>query len=84
MKGIPFKESNAFAGGVIIAGAGLAPLPIYTDGQTSVSVWELTDEDIKRMVRERKIFLLVRTGPMEHPNVHISSENLVPTNPFIR
>lgn len=84
MKGIPFKESNAFAGKRIFSGSGLDPLPVYTDGQTCVSVWNLTQEDIDRMIKERKFYLMVRIPPDFHPPVHISSENLIPDNPFIK
>lgn len=81
MKGIPFPEANSRAGLAIMTTANTEPLPVYTDGYACVSVWELSDEDIKEIIKTRKLQLLVCTKPLHHPIVAISAVNIIPKTP---
>lgn len=51
-------------------------LPVFNNGACSVSCWELDDDEIREIVRTRRIFLSVWFGPTQPP-VFIGSERTV-------
>lgn len=77
MKTIPFPEANT----LIVPPAGsknLIPMPVYTNGHSCVSVWQLTDDEIKVLAETRKLYVIVGKPPLEHPAVGVSVDNFIP------
>lgn len=51
------------------------PLPVYSDGQSSYSVWELTEAELDMLLKTRKLYLIVLSPPDKHPPVGITVLN---------
>ena len=83
MKAIKFPEQNNSITPLNLHSNHI-PLPVWTDGKCCISVWEITDEDLKMLAENRKIYLLVGTPPDSrvHPMVGMSPENIIPHNPL--
>lgn len=76
MKSIKFPKANKVIR--IADDKTTQPMYIFTDGQTCVSEWELTDEDIAQIARTRKIQLIVRAEPVAHPAVGLFAGDVIP------
>ncbi len=50
-----------------------APLPVFRDGQQSVSCWQLTSAEMEQLNKTRRIYLSVLAGPSQPP-VMLSTE----------
>ncbi|HEY1171022.1 MAG TPA: hypothetical protein VGH19_06585 [Verrucomicrobiae bacterium] len=49
-----------------------SPLAVYTNFRACISVWELTDEEVEKIVRGRRIALGVYSG-VSQPAVHLQA-----------
>lgn len=76
MKAIPFKEANFTLRG---NGENVADLPVYTDGAACVSVWEPTEEEIKDILKNKKIYVTIFHPPFKFPPVGLSTDSPLPT-----
>ena len=66
MEAIFFKECNT-----VLKAEGCHDLPCYKKEKTITSVWELTDEDVRRILSgDRKIYLTVLGDT--HPPIDIT------------
>lgn len=75
MKAKPFNEVNCTLRG---NGDSIEDLPVYTDGLTCVSMWEVTPEELQEIIRTRKIYLTVFHTPNNFPPVGLSVHNPLP------
>lgn len=74
MKPIEFKEQNKILGaplGMTSDECGL--LPVFTDGNECVSVWELSEDDLKKIIETKCIYVGVLSGETQPP-IFISVE----------
>lgn len=81
MHNIKFEEQNH----VILAppGQNLRNLNLWTDGKCCISVYEITDEDLRLLAENRKLYMICGTSPKEHPLIGLSAENIIPNkNPL--
>lgn len=76
MHNVEFSEQNHI---IIPKGTNnLRPMNCWTDGHCCISVWELTDEEIKLLAETRKLYMIVGTPPVNHPLIGLSAEDIVP------
>lgn len=54
----------------------VVPLPVFRNGVTCVSCWELDDDELAEIVRTRRVFLSVFFGNTQPP-VFVGSEDQV-------
>ena len=52
-------------------------LPIFRNGVTSVSCWELTPEELAEVVRTGRVYVAVLSGKQSQPPVFAGSETAV-------
>jgi len=69
---VPFRDSNVTLQPP--PGTGMLELPVLTDGETCISKWMLTSEEIEEIARTGHIFVLVHTGHPTQPPVGLSAE----------
>lgn len=51
-------------------------LPIFTNGVTCVSCWELSDEALAEIIRTKRVFISIFSGQTQPP-VYVGSEDEV-------
>jgi hypothetical protein len=72
MKPIEFKEQNeVLAKPPNMTDKECQSLNVFTDGKQSVSCWEITDEELKEIIKTKKIWLGVIGNA--HPLVFIEA-----------
>jgi len=68
MKPINFPESNLkLQKPPGMTDKDCAPLPIHTDGQTCISCWELSHEEINTIIKNRVVWIGVLSGETQPP-----------------
>lgn len=59
--------------------ANMRDMPLYSDGITSVVVFEVTDEDLKRIAEGRKVYLTIIHPPDKlFPPLTVTTDNPIP------
>ena len=81
MKAINFPEQNDSIQPLTL-NTNHIPLPVWTDGTCCISVWQLTDEDIKLLAEGKKLYVMVGAPPDSrfHPMIGLCAENIIPDN----
>jgi hypothetical protein len=46
----------------------VSDLHVFSNGVCNVSAWELTDEELEEVVRTRRVYLSVMSGPVFYPS----------------
>jgi hypothetical protein len=68
MQSIDFEESNVILGKpATMTDEQCNSLNVFTDGQTCVSCWELSDDELKKLMETKKIWLGVLSGTTQPP-----------------
>lgn len=63
-----FKECNKVLGAPQgMTSEEVMNLPIFTDGKSCTSVWELNDEDLAEIIKTKKIALTIYSGATQPP-----------------
>jgi hypothetical protein len=68
MKPIEFKEMNVILKKPdSMTDEECGSLPVYCDGESCISCWELSDEDIEKLIKTRKLWFRVFSGITQPP-----------------
>lgn len=62
-----FSEQNLLLGPAEGTEEYVQPLPVFSNGQTCTSCWELTDEELTEVARTRRIWVTVMAGRTQPP-----------------
>lgn len=62
-----FSEQNLLLGPAEGTEEYVQPLPVFSNGQTCTSCWELTDEEIAEITRTRRVWVTVMAGRTQPP-----------------
>lgn len=53
----------------------VADLPVFRNGQFSVSAWELSDEELEEIIRTRRVHVAILG--QSHPPIYVGDEEAV-------
>lgn len=70
MKPVYFKDVNSVLGAPNTTDNNTPEcekLPVHTDGECCISLWELDDDDLAAIAESKAIFLTVMSGRTQHP-----------------
>ncbi len=68
MNSVTFKEQNGVLGKPPdMTDAECGSLPVFKDGQNCISCWEPTDAEIEDIIKTRRIYILLLSGPTQPP-----------------
>lgn len=75
-QGVDFPGTNKFYGAPPGKEDAVVGIPVFTNGVCVITCWEFTDEELAEILRTRRVYMSMMSGPHLFPH-YIGLENQV-------